>query len=100
MPITQKVELIGKKKFAKAALDEYVEAFVVHVAPFTLKIIIHPTQKAQIALLLAKEIIVLAEYTSFANIFSEKLAVVLPEQTSINEHTIKLVEGKQPPFIA
>ena len=33
LPITQKVELIDKKKFTKVALDENIQAFVVRV-PF------------------------------------------------------------------
>lgn len=32
LPATKKVELIDKNKFAKVALDENIEAFVVHVA--------------------------------------------------------------------
>ena len=62
-----------------------------HIASFTSKITIH---LAQIVLLLAKEIIVLAEYTDFVDIFLKELAKVLPKQTSINEHVIKLEKGK------
>ena len=32
LPTTQRVELIHKEKFAKAALDEESETFVVHIA--------------------------------------------------------------------
>ena len=49
-------------------------------------------------MLLAEEIIVLAEYIDFANVFLKKSAVVLPEGTGINKHIIKLVEGKQPTY--
>ena len=43
LPTTQRVELINKKKFAKAALDENIKAFVVHVNSLSLgsKITIH-----------------------------------------------------------
>ena len=58
LPTTRQVELIDKKEFAKAALDENVKAFVVHMASFTSKISIHPARKAQIASLIAKEVTV------------------------------------------
>ena len=50
------------------------------------------------ALLLAKKITVLAKYLDFADVFLEELANVLPEQTWVNEHAIKLEEDKQPPY--
>lgn len=45
LPTTPRVEIINKKKFAKAVLNENVEAFVVHVASFT-AMIIHLARKA------------------------------------------------------
>lgn len=53
--------------------------------------------KAQITLLKAKKalIFVLTEYLDFADVFSEKLAVVLLEHTESNTHAINLEEGKQ-----
>ena len=59
---------------------------------------IHLAWKAQIALLLAKEITVLEKYLDFIDIFSKESAEVLLEQTVINEPTIKLQKGKQPPY--
>ena len=44
-----------------------------------LKMIIHIAWEAQIALLLAKEITVLAKYTNFINVFWKKLVKVLPK---------------------
>ena len=43
LPTTQRVELIDKKEFAKAAFDENIEAFVVHVSSLSLgsKMTIH-----------------------------------------------------------
>ena len=38
------------------------------------------------------------EYSDYSNVFLAKYAAKLPENTGINEHTIKLKEGKQPPF--
>lgn len=37
---------------------------------------------------------ILPEYIDYANIFSIDLAIKLLKNTSINEHSIELVEGK------
>ena len=79
-------------------LDENVEVFVVHMASLIWKMTIYLAQKAQIVLLLAKEVTVLVEYTHFTNVFSKKSAEMLLEQTSINKYTIKFEEGKQSPY--
>ena len=50
------------------------------------------------ALLLVEKVTVLAKYLDFANIFCEESANVFPEQTIVNEHTIKLEKGKQSPY--
>ena len=55
LPTTKQVELIDKKEFAKAALDEESETFVVHVAAFEAllaKMTILSLQKAQISALI------------------------------------------------
>ena len=41
---------------------------------------------------------VLAEYFDYSNVFSAKNIPELLEHTRMNEHTIKLKEGKQSPF--
>ena len=41
---------------------------------------------------------VLAEYSDYTNVFSIENAIELLENTGMNEHAIKLEEGKQPPF--
>ena len=46
LPTTKRVELIDKKEFAKAALDENSETFVVHVASLNLTPGIHPDRAA------------------------------------------------------
>ena len=46
LPTTQWVELINKKKFTKATLNENVKAFVVYVAFLSLEITIYPAQEA------------------------------------------------------
>ena len=47
---------------------------------------------------MAKKVTVSAKYLDFANVFLEKLANILSEQTGANEHAIKPEQGKQPPF--
>ena len=38
------------------------------------------------------------EYSNYSNVFSEKYAAEIPENTGINKHAIKLKEDKQPLF--
>ena len=96
LPSTKQVELIDKKEFATVALYEKSETFVVHIVSLNLTPGIHPDRAAQIASLLAKEVRIPDEYSDFADIFSEKKALVLPEGTKLNEYAINLEDGKQP----
>ena len=96
LPTTKRVEIIYKKEFAKAALDENSETFVVYVASLDLKI--HLDREAQIASLLTEEVKIPDEYSDFTDVFSEKKALVLSERTKLNEHAINLEDGKQPPY--
>ena len=98
LPTTCWVELIDKKEFAKAGLDENVKAFMINVVSFTSKILIHLAWKAQIALLIVKKVLVPAEYSDFAYVFSKESAEVLPKRTGINEHAIKPEDEKPPPY--
>ena len=59
---------------------------------------IYPAKKTKIALLLAKKVIVPAEYLGFVNVFLDKLANILSKQIRANEHAIKLKQGKQSPY--
>ena len=68
------------------------------MASFISKMSIHPAWKAQIALLIAKEVIVSAEYSDFADVFSKESAEVLPKRIKINKHVIKLEKSRQPPY--
>ena len=38
------------------------------------------------------------EYSDFVDVFSEKKALVLPKCIKLNEYTIDLEKGKQPPY--
>ena len=77
-------------------MNENVKAFIIYIISFILKIIIHPDYKAQIALLLAKKVIIPVKYSDFADIFSKKLAEVLSKQTRVNKYAIKFKKGKKP----
>ena len=66
-----------QKEFAKAELDENMKAFLMHVSSMRLRITILPARKAQIALLLAKKVSILAQCLDFANVFLEKSANIL-----------------------
>ena len=100
LPTTRRLELIDMKEFAKAALDENVEGFVVHIALLSLgsKMSIHPTREAQIALLLTEGVIFLAEYLDYIDIFSKNSNAELPKRTKPNKNAIDLIESKQPPY--
>ncbi len=109
LPTTSRVKLIDKREFAKAALDGSSKTFVVHVAALEIPIVIpiHSSRTsqlqdnpAQIAALQWDKAPteIPAEYSDYADVFSSDLAMELPENTSMNEHTIELIEGKQPPY--
>ena len=93
LPTTKRVEIIDKKEFARAALDEHVEAFVVHVTSLS-TMAIHPAREAQIASLIAEEVKIPTDYSDFSDVFSEEKASVLPEITDLNQHAIELQEGQ------
>ena len=95
LPTTKRVKLIDKKKFAKAALDEQSETFMVHIAALEAPLAgmaIHSLRAAQISALIEDEapIKVPPKYADYADVFSFDLAMELPENTGINEHAIEL----------
>ena len=98
LPTTKWVQIIDQKEFAAAALAPEEEALVVHVAYLGAKMVMHPARKAQVALLLAKEVSVPEEYVDFSDVFSKESAAVLPDRSNINEHVIDLEPGKQLPY--
>ena len=95
---TKRVELINKKEFAKIALDKNFKTFVVHITFLNLAPKIQPNKEAQIAFLLTKKFKILDEYLDFANIFSKKKILVLPESTKLKKYAINLKDGKQPRY--
>ena len=80
---TRRVELVGKKEFAAAALNLEHETYVVHVGlvnsdalPSSFLLNVHPSRKFQIAGLIVKETLtkVSAKYSDFVNVFLPNLA--------------------------
>ena len=79
-------------------MDKNIKAFVVHISSLEPKITIHLARKAQIALLLAKEVTLFTKYLDFTDVFLEESVNVFSEQTGVNEHAIKFGKGKQPSY--
>ena len=101
---TRRVELVGKKEFAAAALDPKYETYVVHVASLSFtplaSLDVHHFREPQISGLIIEEAPtkVSDEYSDFADVFSPDLASKLSKHTGINDHAIELVESQQPPY--
>lgn len=47
---------------------------------------------------MAKKVKILNKYSDFTNVFLKKKAMMILEQTKLNEYKIKLEKGKQPPY--
>ena len=77
------------------AFNEHIEVFVVHVT-FLLMMVIYLARKAQIALLIAKEVKISTKYLDFADVFFKKKASILLKATKLNQHAIKLYKYQQP----
>ena len=88
------MEIIERKEFAKAALDKHIETFVLHVTSLS-TMLIHPARKAQIALLVAKEVKIPTKYSDFSDVFLEEKASILLKITELNQHAIKLQKDQQ-----
>ena len=99
LPTTRRVKLIGKKEFAAAAPNLEHKALIVHIVGLSVNANdeVHLLKKDQLAHPKANEtsIKVSSKYADFADIFSPKLAIELPEYTEINDHDIKLVDDRQ-----
>ena len=88
-----------------STLDKESETFMVDVvaletSPRSAGMTVNPSQAAQIAILKQDEALtkILPKYVGYTDIFSFDLAMELPENTGIKEHTINLMEGKQLPY--
>ena len=74
-------------------MDKNIKAFIVYVSSLEPKMTIYPARKVQIALLLAKNVTILAKYLDFADIFLKESTNILLEQAVGNEHVIELEQG-------
>lgn len=77
LPITYKVKLIDRNKFAKAILYEKIKAFVTNINSIIVKIIISLAKKTKILSLLIKKVTILTKYSNSANVFFRNLAKIL-----------------------
>ena len=105
---TSRVELINKRKFTKATLDKNFKTCPMYIAtlevPTAISIYLSRTShvKGSDKLILSAlqydkaSTKIPAEYFDYADIFLRDLTIKLPKNTGINEHAIKLIEGKQP----
>lgn len=108
LPTTNRVELINKKEFAKAALDKNFETFIIYVAALEVPtaIPIHFSKAYQVqdnptltVLQYDKTPIKIpAKYSDYVDVFSSDLAIELPKNIGINEYVIELINCKQPPY--
>ena len=99
------MELINKKEFAKTALNEEPETFVLHVValealPRSAGIMMHPWQGAKITALKQDKTPtkVSSKYIGYADVFAFDLAMELPKNIGINKYAIELQDDKQPPY--
>ena len=92
LPTIQQVEIIDKKEFAKVALDEYIESFVIHIT-LLLTMAIYPAMKVQIALLVIKKMQISFKYSDFSDVFLEKKALILLVATDLIQYAIELQES-------
>ena len=83
--------------FATATFDLDDEVFVVHIASIIPNSDVHPSWRAQIALLKADGVLtfVSSKYTNFADIFSKDLIAKLSGYTGINDYSIYLIERQK-----
>ena len=70
------------------------------LAPTSPTLQFYLSHQAQIGLLLADKapVKVPPKYSDYTDVFLFDLTMELPENTSMNEHTIELVKDKQPPY--
>ena len=67
---------------------------MIHMAAISVGSNVYPSRQAQIALLDIKEVTIPPEYTDYTNVFSPNSAAELPKHTSINDHSIDLIDDK------
>ena len=101
LPTIKQVQIVNPKEFIIVVLDVDNKTFVVHVAIRKQEEMpMHSKKQAQVGALLFNKAPtkVPTEYSDYSDVFSAENTVELPENIRINEHAIKLEEGKQPSF--
>lgn len=102
LPTTKRVELINTREFAAIGLDDNAKTFVIYVATLSTTPVmqVYPFCQAQVDLLLANKAStkVSSKYLDYVDVFSFNHVMELLENTSMNEHIIDLVKGKQPSY--
>ena len=99
LPNTRRVELVGKKEFAVAAINPEHETYVIHVASLSsTPLKIYHLWRPLISSVTAEETLtnVPNKYDKFADVFFLNLVAKLPKHTGIIKHAIELVDGQQP----
>ena len=95
---TERLQLVDPKDFVIAALNRDSKTFVVHVAIRKREEMpVHTEKQAQVRALLFDKALneILAEYSDYSDVFSAENTAELLKNTGMNEHAIKLEEGKQ-----
>lgn len=90
--------MIDQKKFAVAALALNKKAFIIDVIYLESKILIYLACKAEMTLLLVKNVDIPKEYGDFSNVFFKKPVVMFPNYSNINKHIINAKLSKQLPY--
>ena len=101
LPTTKQVQLFNLQEFIIAALNADSKNFVVYIAIWEREEMpVYLEKQVQVGAFIFDEASteVLVENSDYSDVFSAENAAELPENTRINEHAIKLEEGKQPPF--
>lgn len=94
--IIKHIKLIGKNKFAEAAPNKNLEAFLAYMIFSSLNI--KPTsltKKSQIASLFSKGVNILDIYANFSKIILEQPVLLFLKLIEFNDHSIKLQKSKQ-----
>ena len=96
--MTRRVDIINKREFAVTVLNVDNKTFVMHVAALAelTSMPIYLFHQAQVISPTSKETGIFAEYFDFSNVFSSDSIAELLEHTRINDHSINLLDNKQP----
>ena len=69
---------------------------MIYVISLTVNLLlIHPVQKAQITLLVIKEVKILTKYSDFLDVFLKEKVLILLKTTELNQCAIKLQKDQQ-----